>query len=226
MDKFRSNADVTRQHEIYIGLRATLTETERRRFDEAVSLSEGIQFNHNRLRYLYGQGCEQVHRTFSPGAFDYIVSRAVLEEVSDIEKALCSLDTVLRPGGCQIHKIDLRDYGVFSNHGFHPLEFLTVSDFVYDVCIGFGHPNRQRLGAYKTILSQLNYSITSYVTHVTGVANEIVPHQVEPLNYSNECINLLGQVRPHLADRFLEIADEDLLVAGVFLVGRKPNPRI
>jgi SAM-dependent methyltransferase len=226
VDKFRSNADDARQQEIYSHLRATLTKDERAAFDEIVSLSEGTRFNEGKLYYMYGHGCEHVDRIFPPSSFDYIVSRAVLEELSDVEEAFDSLDKVLRPGGSQIHKIDLRDYGVFSNHGFDPLEFLTVSDFIYDLCIGFGHPNRLRLGAYKAKLGRLNYSITTYVTHFTGTADEIVPHRLEPISkedYTKEAITILSHIRPRLTNRFSCLSNEDLLVAGVFLVARKPG---
>ena len=226
LDKFCSNADDASQLEIYTHLRSTLAAVERAAFDEVVSLSQGIRFNQDKFCYLYGRGCESVDKIFPPSAFDYIVSRAVLEELPDVDRAFDSLDKVLRPGGCQMHKIDLRDYGVFSNHGFHPLEFLTISDFVYDLCIGFGHPNRQRLGTYKAKLSRLNYSIATYVTHLTGIEDEILPHRIEPLkkeDYPKDAVSLLGQVRPRLTKHFSYISDEDLLVAGVFLVARKPG---
>jgi len=43
------------------------------------------------------------------------------QEVWEIDRAFQGLDQLLAPGGCLLQKIDLRDYGLFSANGFHPL---------------------------------------------------------------------------------------------------------
>ena len=65
-------------------------------------------------------------------------------------EALAAYLDHLRPGGYLLHKIDLRDYGMFTKYGYHPLEFLTVPDFVYRQMVeSAGQPNRYLVDYYR-----------------------------------------------------------------------------
>jgi len=59
------------------------------------------------------------------GSFDLIGSNAVIEEIYDPESNFRARERLLRPGGW-IHKIYLRDHGMFAKYGFFALEFLSV----------------------------------------------------------------------------------------------------
>jgi SAM-dependent methyltransferase len=170
---------------------------------------------------------EDAHRVFSPESFSLIVSRAVLEEVHDIDRALMALDRVLEPGGRMIHKIDLSDYGIFSRHGMHPLEFLTIPEPVYRLMTEHsGHPNRRRLDYYRARMQELGYSAELLVTSVVGEPGEILPHRPviqEGKDYSSRSLELIKEIRTHLAWPFRKLPDADLLVSGIFLVAQKPG---
>src|SRR5437762_4146412 len=104
IDKFFSRRDSQKERRIYLALRNTLTLVERNRFDEAVDLTEGIRFNPVRLRYHYGAGIEEATEELGSERFDAIVSRAVLEELPDLDAVFSVLDRLLEPGGLQIHR--------------------------------------------------------------------------------------------------------------------------
>ena len=84
-----------------------------------------------------------------PSSFDMIVSNAVIEEIYDPTPIFKAQSELLRPGGVMVHRIDLRDYGMFSKYGFHALEFLTVPEWIYRHMVeGSGQPDR-RLGRVR-----------------------------------------------------------------------------
>ena len=63
--------------------------------------------------------------------YDLIVSRSVLEHLYDPLDALDKMNSCLNPGGCMLHKIDLRDHGLFAPQ-HHDLTFLTFPTIIYD----------------------------------------------------------------------------------------------
>ncbi|HEU0119501.1 MAG TPA: hypothetical protein VFQ91_03175, partial [Bryobacteraceae bacterium] len=98
-DKFDAIRDVEKERRIYQKLRAGLAgDEERRRFDDAVDLSTGIQFNPERVRCVYGVGAEDADTQFSE-PFDFLISRCVLQEIYEGDKLFRSMDKLLKPGG-------------------------------------------------------------------------------------------------------------------------------
>ena len=227
LDKFVSERNSEHNAAVYAGIRERLGGSEVRNFDRAVDLAGGVRFNAERLQTIEGVGTEEADRISPPGTFSLIVSRAVLEEIYEIDRAFEAMDRLLAPGGRMLHKIDLRDYGMFSNHGMHPLEFLTIPEAVYALMASHsGQPNRRRIDHYRDKLRQLGYSGDLLVTAVAGEPGEVLPHQakIEPgRDYSARSLELVQAIRPRLARRFRELPDEDLLVTGIFLVARKPG---
>lgn len=225
LDKFYSQRDDAHQREIYRALRKGLSGEPRRRFDEALDLSHGVAFNPNRLRYLFGHGVEEAPSVLGKAAFDLVVSRAVLEEVFEIDEAFAAMDALLKPGGWMLHKIDLRDYGLFSRRGMHPLTFLTIPDFVYDLMArDVGCPNRRLVDYYREKLAQMGYNALFRVTHLVGRRLELTPHLREPaknVDYTDETLAMIAAIRPQLLGRFRALSDADLMVAGIFLAARK-----
>ena len=57
--------------------------------------------------------------------YDFIISRSVLEHVDNPEIVLKKMFTSLAPGGMLIHKVDLRDHGMFTPF-HHSLKFLEI----------------------------------------------------------------------------------------------------
>ena len=226
LDKFYSKQDAAQQHSIYAALRGQFEGDERRRFDEAVDLSEGAKINEAKLKSLYGTGIEDADSMFTPGYFDIIVSRGALQSVYGIDAAFTVMDRLLAPGGQMWHKMDLSDLGMFRNSGMNPLTFLTVPESIYRLMMkDTGKANRRLINYYRDKMGELGYDAKYFVTAIFGRAELVVPHkeQIDPqADYSEQTLHLIREVRPRLDARFRDMPDEDLAVAGLFLIATKP----
>src|SRR5215208_7127692 len=107
LDKFFSERNVDQQTRIYQELRKQLSAGEARVFDESIKLDNGIDLNPERLHYIYGHGVEEADQILDPGSFDFILSRAVIHNVYDIDRGFEAMDRLLAPRGYMLHKIDL-----------------------------------------------------------------------------------------------------------------------
>lgn len=227
LDKFKTRREPAHVAAIYRAMRERLKGEEAACFDAAVDLDGGTRFNPERLRMIEGVGAEDALDVLEPESFSLIVSRAVLEEIPASDGAFRAMDRLLERGGLMLHKIDLGDYGTFSRHGMHPLEFLTLPDMLYTMMSDrSGLPNRHRIDYYRAKMRELGYFAGLLVTAVAGEPGEIVPHRpaIEPgTDYSEESLALVREIRPRLAHRFRHLSDADLLVTGLFLVARKPE---
>lgn len=228
LDRFYCPRDEAQQRQIYLGVRARLgSEEERRRFDDAIDLSEGVKTNPERLRELYGAGVEESDELLKDGPFDLAVSNAVVQEIYDPAPTFEALDRALAPGGLMLHKIDLTDYGIFSGAGLNPLTFLTIGEPVYRLMAASGGVNRKTVDYYRSLLGRLGYDAKFYLTEVIGRGRRGDMHErrEQPLagiDYTEETLALVREIRPQLIERYRHLPDEDLLVAGTFMVARKP----
>lgn len=226
LDRFETPSDPAQLRRIYETLRGGLAPEEQKRFDEAIDL-RSLQMDPQRIRLVIGIPVERAAEALEAGSFDWIISRAVLEEVSKpkLAAALAALDRLLAPGGRLAHKIDLRDYGIFSSRGFHPLEYFTLPAWLHGLMSSHEPaPNRQRASAYRSLVEQLGYRTRIYVTHLAGIPDEIEPHwRALPADARVETARrLVTQIRPRLAAQFRSLSDEDLMTAGIFLAAEKP----
>lgn len=232
-DKFYSSHDREHEKKIYLVIRQGLTPEQQRRFDDAVDLSGELRFNEEKISYAYGVGAQDADTLVPPGSIDILLSRGVLQEVFEIDRAFAGIDRLTAPGGHMIHKVDLRDYGMFSKIGFHPREFLTISDSVYRLmAYDTDKPNRRMLDYYRAKMKELGYQHKAYVTSVIdlqgyrAIQTEIVPHKLaltEGVDYDGAHKQAIEEIRLRLAERFRSLTDEELLAAAVFLVARKPG---
>jgi SAM-dependent methyltransferase len=231
IDKFKANVDPEHNRSIYQTLRESLPEQERRRFDSVVTLNSEMTADERYLKSIYGTGLEESDKVFEANSFDLIISRGVIQEIFDTDKVFASMDRVLRPGGKMIHKIDLRDYGLFSSNGHHPLEFLTIPDAVYSLMAKQSNrPSRKTVDYYRKKMAELGYEAGYYVTTITRPGYikpppELIPHQrtlERGRDYTEETLRLVHSIRPRLAKQFRHLSDEDLMTAGIFLVAKKP----
>jgi SAM-dependent methyltransferase len=211
---------------LYSRLRDSLPKDEKVGFDSAIELP-GMQLEPKKARFVYGRDMPQAVGGLGSGTFDLIASNAVMEEIYDPDPVFEAQDRLLRPGGMLVHRIDLRDYGMFTKYGFPALEFLTVPEWAYRwMAEASGQPNRRRVNYYREAVRRLGYECRIYVTHVLGVDGELTPAkaQIEPgRDYSQSSLQAIREIRPRLAARFREVSDRDLLVQGIFLVARKPG---
>jgi SAM-dependent methyltransferase len=227
LDKFYSPHDPGQEWEIYNALRDQLDGESRARFDEAVDLSDGIRINADRLKVVYGKGIEDSEGLFGKASFDLILSRAVLEYLTDSDFAFSVMNDLLSPGGMMAHKIDLRDDEMFSGKGMNPLTFLTIPDSVYKLMtVGSGRCNRRLIDYYRRTMNGLAFDARFFVTCVLGEKGELLPHKekIAPsVDYSEGAHTLINEIRPRLYGDYKNLTDEDLLVSGIFLVARKPG---
>jgi SAM-dependent methyltransferase len=228
LDRVFSIRDAPREWNIYSALRAECSETERAGYDAAIDLTDGIVLRPEKLRYIYGVGIEDAERLFPSPRFDLIVSRAVLMEVHRLDLAIEVMDRLLRPGGMMIHQIaPAHDYGIFTQHGYHSLEYLTIPDWLYKrMTQDSGKPNRRFIADYRSTLSSMGYNVQCHITAVIGSEGPEFPPKTfyvqRGIHYSDKTLALLRGIRPRLQPRFREAAEEELMVRGAFLVARKP----
>ena len=228
LDKFYSERNVDQQTRIYRELRNRLTPDEARMFDECIKLDGDIELNPERLHYIYGHGIEEADRILEPGSFDFIVSRAVIHNVYDIERGFEAMDRLLAPGGYMLHKIDLSDENMFSSRGMHPLTFLTIPERVYHLMASdSGKPNRKLIGDYREQMDKRGYEMRVFISAVLGVG-QLTPYRetIEPgVDYSERTISLIKEIRPKLAAPFRDRSDAELATTGIFLIGRKETQK-
>jgi hypothetical protein len=227
LDKFTTNRDTEHAGAVYRSLRERLSGAGVRHFDSAVDLGNGeVRFNPERLQSIEGVATEDSHRVLAAHSFSLIVSRAVLSEIHQIDRAFTAMDRLLEPGGRMLHKIDLTDYGMFSNHGRHPLEFLTIPETLYTAMTEYSNqPNRRRIDYYRNKMRELGYHGGLLVTSIVGEPGEVLPHKasIEPAaDYGERSLELVSAIRPRLARPFRNLRDTDLLATGIFLIARKP----
>lgn len=226
IDKFYSLLDEKEQNKIYKVLRGELTDQEKVQFDQVINLEGQNKKIPERLTYLYGRGIDEVRPLHDQDPFDFIVSRAVLEEISDLNSSFSAMDQLLVPGGIMIHKIDLRDYSMFSSYGMHPLTFLTIPERIYQWMTKDSiYPKRRLVDYYRDKMKDLGYEAKIFITHIVGKEEEVIPHKetIElGIDYFQSTLDLISQIRPKLDKDFKRLNDETLMIAGIFLVAKKP----
>jgi SAM-dependent methyltransferase len=204
VDKFVRQAFADYHSALYSALRQRLTDEARQRFDHAVDLSRR-SFDTGRLVHYYGIEIGVVRSVVPDGSIDLIVSNAMIEEIYRIDDALGHMTQLLRPGGYMIHKIDFRDYGLFTDHGYSPFEFLTIREPIYWLMAeATGQPNRRLIGYYRQKMKALGYDARFCAQ----------------IGYEGD-YRMLEQIRPRLRHPFRDMPAEDLLVAGAYLVAQK-----
>lgn len=230
IDKFYSKRDVGREREVYAALRQKLSGAEQERFDDAVDLTDGIKFNPNKLSCINGLDLEAAAGELASEGkiFDFIISRAVIEEIYEPERFFLAADRLLAPAGLMLHKIDLSDYGIFADGGMHELTFLTINESLYRLmATDSGIPNRKLIDYYRQQMGGLGYDARFFITSLVGYG-PVVPHK-ENVALENGSFKIvraaINEIRPKLSQPFGDMTDEDLMVRGTFLAARKPPLR-
>lgn len=223
LDRFYSKRDTEHEREIYKALRERLSFEEQSRFDQAVTLSDTVQFNPERLQSVYGVSLEGFAEKLANDheKFDLILSCAVLEEIYDPDPVFAAMDRLLAPGGNLVHVIDLGDYGMFRSQGMHPLTFLTISESIYKrMASDSGLPNRKRLRYYVEKMKELGYQSKFFVTSVLPKGRLEPAAEYAPGRFNHDS-NLVAEIRNKLAGDFKNLDEEQLLIDGVLMVATK-----
>ena len=214
LDKYRATVDPAFLAFLYEELRGGLTsaEAERVRDSGPNGGPGGAAF-----RSIDDCPLENARAFLAAASADLIVSRSVLEYLKQPARALAVLGDLLAPGGDMAHVVDCRDDGLFSSHGFHPLEFLTLSDATYAAMTSHTYrPNRWRIRHYLDELARLGFSTSTRTLRIVGRTDPVTdatPASVE--------LDLLRSIRPRLAPAFAALSDQDLLTAGFELHARR-----
>jgi SAM-dependent methyltransferase len=224
IDRFHTWRDPAQQARIHLAVRDRMTADQSRRLGSLLSEDGELDLATDRLGLIEGVPIEDAPARLGGQRFDLIVSRAVLEHVLDLDGAFAAMDQLLRSGGLLSHKVDIRDHGLFTDGGQHPLTFLTVSDRTYTLMgAEAGLPNRQLMGDYRRRLDALGYESEYLLTHLIDR-----PDELEPATESPDAGRLADaearaeQIRARLLPRFRDRPARDLAVSGVFVIARKP----
>ena len=226
LDKFYSERNPEQQTRIYQEIRKQLAPKAAATFDECIKLEGGIELNQDRIEYIYGNGIEEADHLLPAQSFHFIVSRAVLHNVYDIDLGFAAMDRLLAPGGYMCHKIDFSDENMFSSRGMHPLTFLTIPERIYRLMASdSGKPNRKLIGDYVEQMRKRRYDAKLFVSGIVG-QGPLIPHKekIEPgVDYGNATVSLIAEIRPKLAAPFRNLPEAELATAGIFLIAQKPQ---
>jgi SAM-dependent methyltransferase len=228
VDKFAAKSDPAQQLRIYRALRDAMPPNERKRFDEAASVLHGFELNPARLECLRGASLEAAARMLEPESFDFIVSRAVLMEITDADAAFSAMDRLLAPGGIMIHKIaPIHDYRMFRDFGYGPLEYMTIPGWLYGKMVSdVGGPNRKTVRYYRDKMAAMGYAPKVHIVKLIGGGVTYPPGMFAAPAKSEEYADAraeLRRVRSRLAREFRQIDDDDLIVEDIFLAAVKPG---
>ena len=229
LDKFVRLQDGPYFIALYTRIRDTLSTQQKAAFDRTIRLQPKLSLDPQFATYIYHKELTDSVQQLGPGSFDMIVSNAVLEEIYDLTPVLKAQGELLRPGGVMVHRIDLRDYGMFYKYGFHPLEFLTVPDWIYRRMVeGSGQPNRRLIDYYREEGARMGYETEIYATKVLDVEADLPEprRELRPgIDYSERQLKMIAEIRPRLLERYRALSDADLLVQSMVFVARKPVNR-
>jgi SAM-dependent methyltransferase len=222
VDRFEFDLDPAWERAVYRELLRDLDEDGRSRLTGLLAADGTLDQDDARLELIRGVAIEEAAARLGNRRFDLIASVAVLEHVYDLEAAFRAMDELLAPGGRMAHQVDLRDHGMFSGGGRHPLEFLTIPEPVYRLMTSHtGAPNRERAGRYRALLARLGHDATILVTNVGGAPDGIDPY-VERLEVAPALRESIERVRPRLAPRFAALPVEELATTGILIRSVKP----
>lgn len=176
-------------------------------------------------RYYGKEAAGEVFFKSRPSTYDFIISRSVLEHTTDPLLTLESMYHALKPGGTLIHKVDLRDHGMFSPT-FHDLKFLEIPRPIYwAMTYNSGLPNRVMIHEYQNCTSKLNGKCQYFITQLAyaGPIEPHVPFDQISKDILEKAYSGLYQHHRNFTKEFKKLPKEDTIVAGFFLILTKPK---
>jgi hypothetical protein len=185
--------------------------------------SVSLQDLKKNLNRFYGPSAAAETFFSKHSGYNFIVSRAVFEHLYNPILALSLMIESSAQGGVLIHKVDLRDHGLFSIN-FHELKFLQPSKFIYkQMTKGSGRPNRVLLNQYVSFLEKSNLKFKIFITRLVGVGEIVPPMPWEKINKIEKgiAIDAVRSFRQYMSSEFSNVLDEDLAVSGFFMVVEK-----
>ncbi len=145
-------------------------------------------------------GAEQL-RTID-GAFDIVLSNAVLEHIEDLGATVDNLAAKTRPGGHGFHQVDLRDHRSFDK----PLEYLTLDEQAFE---------ELRRGVLCECGAQWRASDYTEAFERAGFQVKVSPNMTADPAY-------LADLRPRLRPEFASLTESDLTtISALFVLQRE-----
>ncbi len=140
-------------------------------------------------------------------SMDAVVSNAVFEHIADAEAAAHAIARVTKPGGTNLHQVDLRDHRDFEK----PLEFLLLSQakleaWLIETKTHAGHPRRR----------------SAYEAAFTSAGLEIVFVEVNQQVDQNYLATLKPRLEATKDSVWHKCSGSDLTDIGICFVLRKP----
>jgi hypothetical protein len=152
------------------------------------------------IRYILDLSFEKSAEQLGAIHFDYIISRAVLEHVYDIDKTYACRRKLICGGGRMIHKVDLSNH---SSVELHPLQFLTYTERLWRLMSSnISWVNRCRWPQHRAALERSRFIIEKFA----------------PMNILD--VSQIQSIRSNLQYPFREMTDADLIINGFFVVCR------
>lgn len=226
IDRFQFGVNSDWEREVYRRLFEDVDPAGRRQLARVLAPDGRLDLGTPHLEVIRGVGIETGAEHLSNGSYDLIVSVAVLEHVYDLEASLRAMDKLLALEGLMVHWVDLRDHGMFSNGGRHPLEFLTIGESIYRLMTSHtGAPNRERIGTYRRLLDELGHDANIMVTNVGGAREDLDPYRERIVVGQDVDAALAGSIerlRKGMAPCFAALSVEELAVTGIQIRSRKP----
>ncbi len=221
VDRFVSAADSSQQEAIYTALSSKHSlESYRiglRWNSESIA---GVQWHHGKPAERYFADCE------GP-TYDYIFSRSVLEHLYDPIGALRLMARCLRPGGCMVHIVDLRDH-LYLPAGRDRMSWLRVPRWLWALSTRFsGRPNRILFHEYARAARLLSSDGVTCRLLIRGLvsAGRFDPAR-EPSDISqddwNHAASFVNERRRDFSRDLRKVGSEDLAVEEFVIVGHKP----
>lgn len=210
---------------MYQAIRAQLNIDERILFDSAINIKNEIKINKKKIRCIYGLSIDDLNNPDDLKSFVLIFSNAVLEHIPDIDKAFQVMDHLITKGGYLVHKVDLRDHGLFSSYDLHPLTFLTIPEPLHRMMTtNTMSLNRQLISYYRKKLIELKYNSKIYISHIVGQNYKHTPYKEKILlniDYSDDELNIIKTIRKKLIPEYRNLPEKELLISGILIVAKK-----
>lgn len=201
VDKFSLFKKTAEYENVYKYILDSLNEDQKLRAKDAFIVYGDVRsgFDKNKINYIVKKNGFINEKNL----FDFIISRAVLEHVNNLEMTFNDIYESLKKYGLSVHLVDLKSHNLDLEYD---LDFLTWHPFLYNIMYNQkGYPNRFRINKYEEEIQK------------NGFYNPIL-FPTEKLD--EQCIDT---IRHKFAKPFRDLSSEELSWLGFWMVLSKSD---